>query len=242
MRLNAPPPGVVADECLRPDDSQHDVQHDAPPGGRDDRDGQDRAGDDSRGREARAVVLRCRDDGMIARWIGAPVRGQLTPLPPALLALAAVAMLGHLGLRDLPGILMLAPALVMLLAAPGSSHPHDGRLDWLVPAVLQGAQYIYITALGSASGVPAGVSFLLCAVIAVRYADLGARGSPVLLTKTGGERGGWLGWDGRMIACGLGGALGVAMFAYLALAAYLAVLVCGKMTTGYAVSREGDSR
>ncbi len=85
---------------------------------------------------------------MLARWFGRLVRGQLMPLPPALLALAAVAMLAHLGLRDLPGLLILAPAIIMLVAAPGASHDHGGRFDWLVPAVLQGAQYVYIAALG----------------------------------------------------------------------------------------------
>jgi len=198
-----------------------------------------------------ATVLRCRDDGAIARWFGRPVRGQLMPLPPALLALAAVAMLARLGLRDLPGLLILAPALIMLLAAPGSSHPHGGRLDWLVPAVLQGAQYTYIWALGTAAGVPGPVSFALCAVIAVHYADLGSAGSPALLVprrarpgpgRAAAERGGWLGWDGRMIVCGLGAAAGIAMFAYLALAAYLVVLICWKFLTSSHGVGEGDRR
>jgi hypothetical protein len=183
---------------------------------------------------ALAVIARCRDDGVISRWVGGLVRGQLTPLPPALVALTAVAVLAHLGLRDLPGFLTLAPPIMMLVAAPGSSHWHDGRLDWLVPAVLMGAQYIYIAALGFASGVPAAVTFLLAAAVAVRYADLGSPGSPP------SRRPEWLGWEGRMLVCGLGAAMGVAMFAYLALAAYLAVLLGSKVVTGYSGSREGD--
>ncbi len=43
-----------------------------------------------------------------------------------------------------------------------------------------------------------------------------------------------------MIACGLGAAMGITTFAYLALAAYLGVLICWKfMTNGL---REGDCR
>ncbi len=167
---------------------------------------------------ALAVIARCRDDGLISRWVGGLVRGQLTPLPPALVALAAVALLAHLGLRDLPGFLTLAPPLMMLVAAPGSSHSHDGRLDWLVPAVLLGAQYIYITALGFASGVPAAVTFLLAAVVA-DATIAGPRSPPAPRPPRRPE---WLGWEGRMLVCGLGAAVGVAMFAYLALAAYLA--------------------
>jgi Family of unknown function (DUF5941) len=201
------------------------------------------------------AVLRCRDDGAISRWFGRLAHGQLMPLPAALLALAAVATLAHLGLRDLPGLLILAPAIVMLVAAPGSSHPHGGRLDWLVPAVLQGAQYVYIAALGFAVGVPAPLTFALCAAIALRYADLGSAGSPALVARrrraAGAparpapgqpvrEQGSWLGWEGRMIACGLGAAMGIAMFAYAVLAAYVAGLACWKLVTCCLEFREGE--
>jgi hypothetical protein len=193
---------------------------------------------------ALATIVRCRDDGVISRWVGGLVRGQLTPLPPALIALTLVSVLAHLGLRDLPGFLILAPPIMMLVAAPGSSHWHDGQLDWLVPAVLMGAQYIYIAALGFASGVPVAVTFLLAAVVSVWYADLGSAASPrpggTGPAGTGFWRADRLGWEGRMLVCGLGAALGVAMLAYLALAAYLAVLLGWKVVTGYSGSREGD--
>jgi hypothetical protein len=235
---------------------------------------------DASERRTLAMIRRCRDDGVISIWFGKLARGQLMPLPPALLALVAVAMLARLGLHDLPGLLILAPAIVMLVAAPGASHRHDGRFDWLVPGVLQGAQYIYIAALGVASAVPVTVTFALCAVVALRYADLGSSGSPVAppwrstpryaaagpataqpattgsatagpVTKAGLpadaatgrlEPGAWLGWEGRMIVCGLGAAMGIATFAYLALAAYLGVLICWKVMTSSLVLREGDYR
>jgi hypothetical protein len=210
------------------------------------------AADEASGGGGLTEVLRCRDDGAIARWFGRLVRGQLMPLPAALLALAAVAMLAHLGLRDLPGILILAPAIVMLVAAPGSSHPHAGRFDWLVPAVLQGAQYIYIAALGVATGIPVVLTFVLCAAIALRYADLGAAGSPALARRrsaadrgaqpSAAQPGAWMGWEGRMIICGLGAAMGIAMFAYVALAAYVGGLICWKIITSSLGIREGDRR
>jgi hypothetical protein len=275
------------------------------PDGPDDDPDDDPDAADAAGGQPEAAVLRNRDDGALARWFGSLVRGQLMPLPAALLALAAVAMLAHLGLRDLPGLLILAPALVMLVAAPGASHRHDGRFDWLVPAVLQGAQYVYIGALGFAAGVPAAITFLLCAAVALHYADLGSAGSPILLAvrragspqvprrrrpaarrtaarsgrprrsfqerlgqrppagspggrqdaspdRPGGqsghgarsspmtELGMWMGWEGRMIAVGLGAAMGVAMFAYLALAGYLTWLVGAKIRASYLGLREGD--
>jgi len=188
-----------------------------------------------RPRRARDIGVRpitaCRDDGPVASALGRPIRGQLVPLPPALTGLAAASVLAVLGLRDLPGFLLFAPVVAMLLAAAGSSHPHDGRLDWIVPAVLQAGQYVYIAALGFATGVPAPVIFALCALIAVHYADLVGHAQQ----RTA------LGWDGRMIAVGLGAALGIAAFAYLLLAAYLVVLICREVTS-WPAATEGDRR
>ncbi|MGH3276392.1 MAG: DUF5941 domain-containing protein [Streptosporangiaceae bacterium] len=268
--------------------------------------GESKAGSPGDDRRRLAAVLRNRDDGTLSRWFGQLVRGQLMPLPPALLALVGVAMLARLGLRDLPGLLILAPAIVMLVAAPGASHRHDGRFDWLVPVVLQAAQYVYIAALGFAAGVPAPITFALCATIALHYADLGSLGSPVLRAvrragsprvtrqravsarrlsarparprrsfqrllgehrsgrerpgreQAGGEQprdrqragqrqataelGTWMGWEGRMIVVGLGAAMGVAMFAYLALAGYLGWLIWGKIGATYFRHQEGGAR
>ena len=89
---------------------------------------------------AQSKLVRLRDDGALARALGLLVQGNLMPLPPAILGLAAIAALAFLGLHGLPGALMIGPAVVMLLAAPGSAHPHAGRFDWLVPVLLLGAQ------------------------------------------------------------------------------------------------------
>jgi len=182
-------------------------------------------------RAARAILAR-RDDGLIATEIGLPVRGQLVPLPPALTGVAAVAVLAILGLRNLPGFLLLAPVVAMLLAAVGSSHPHDGRLDWLVPVLLQAGQFGYLAAIGAAAGVPATLIFTVCALTALHYADLAGHAS-------GGTA---VGWDGRMVAAGLGAALGMATFAYLLLAAYLCVLIWQEFMACWLPATEGDGR
>jgi hypothetical protein len=122
----------------------------------------------------------------------------------------------------------------MLLAAPGASHPHNGRFNWLVPALLQAGQYIYLASLGSASGVPAPVTFGLCAVTAIWQADLAfarARGTRLDIG---------LGWEGRMLFAGLGAAVGLAMLAYLVLTAYLGVLVCAEIrVSSQAIGEDG---
>jgi hypothetical protein len=200
----------------------------------------------------RLILLR--DDGMLARNLGALVRGNLLPLPPALLGLAATAVLAYLGLRSVPGILILSPCLIMLLAAFGSSNRHAGRLDWLVPAVLLGWQCLYLTTVGQAQGVPAPATFALCAVLLVRYADLASPGRAVIMAKrrrrnwtielTEGdrERGGTLGWEGRMLLMGAAAAAGIGTLAYVALSAYLGWLICTKVLTSCLALREGDHR
>ena len=195
------------------------------------------------------------------------MRGNLIPLPPALAGLVATAMLAALGLRDLPGFIALTPPVVMMLAAPGSSHPHDGRFDWLVPVLLALAQYVYLGALGFALAVPGPVIFSLCALTFLWYASITAEARGAAPAASGadaavagpaaasgaaeGERdpvasrpgpGPRIGWETRLFVVGLAATFGLATFGYLGLATYLGVLICRKVLIGYLVPREEDRR
>ena len=119
--------------------------------------------------QRRDVILALRDDGAVARRAGRLVQGNLIPLPPALAGLIATSMLAALGLHHLPGFIALTPPVVMMLAAPGSSHPHDGRFDWVVPALLAAAQFVYLGSLGFAVALPGPVVFAACAIVAIWY-------------------------------------------------------------------------
>jgi hypothetical protein len=203
-------------------------------------------GDPPSGRSS--LLVRLRDDGALARGTGALVRGNLLPLPPALLGLSAISALALLGLRGLPWPLMIAPAVVMLLAAPGSAHPHTGRFDWLVPALLFGAQILYLTAIGLGADVPEPVIFVLGAALLMRYADLACPGRPVMLARgrspafEAGERGTALGWEGRLLIAGLAAAMGLGTFAYLALTVYFGFLICAKVVTSFVARQEELTR
>jgi hypothetical protein len=200
----------------------------------------------------RLVLLR--DDGVLARNLGTLVRGNLLPLPPAVLGLVATAVLTYLGMQSVPGILIISPCLIMLLAAPGAGNRHTGRLDWLVPAVLFGWQCLYLTTVGQAQHVPAAATFALCAALTVRYADLACPGRPVILarpmrrnwtmdlTEGDRERGSALGWEGRMLLMGAAAAAGLGTLAYIALTAYLGMLIGAKVLTSCLGLREGDRR
>jgi hypothetical protein len=186
------------------------------------------------GRPASGIAA-CRDDGPAARLVGRLVHGQLTPLPPALAGLSAVALLAALGLGNLTGVLMLAPVAALLLAAPGAGHPHDGRLDWLAPVVLLAGQYIFLIALGLAGRVPGPVMFAMISVVALRHLDVARRAA---------QQAGWpaqptgLGWDGRIVLVGLAAVLGFVTFAYLALTAYLGWLLCRASVSGWLAVRQ----
>ncbi|HVB43227.1 MAG TPA: hypothetical protein VNF47_11040 [Streptosporangiaceae bacterium] len=187
------------------------------------------------------VVLASRDDGAVARWAGRLVQGNLAPLPPAVAAIIALTMLASLGMGKLPGVIALAPIMAMLLAAPGSSHPHDGRVDWLVPALLCAGQYLYLAALGFAWSVPGPVIFAACSLTAIWHASLA--GSAPAAAEAPADRkeqvariisrpADGIGWEARMFAVAIAGMLGLAAFGYLGVTAYLGVLIGRKAVAG----------
>ena len=179
--------------------------------------------DESTDRLRPADIAAARDDGPLARFAGSVVRGQLVPLPPAVAGLTATVLLATLGLHGLAGLVLLTPVAAMLLAAPGSAHPHDGPLDWLTPLVIQAGQYVYLAALGFAKGVPGPLVFALTGMVALRQVDAAYRARHPM---PAGEPRGGIGWEGRMLVAGVGTMLGVGTLSYLALTVYLLWLLC----------------
>jgi hypothetical protein len=163
-----------------------------------------------------------RGDGPLAYRIGGLVRGMLPPLPPLLVGLLVTGDLAALGLANLPGILVFTPVVAMLLAALGARHPHNGRLDWLVPPLLLSGETVFLAALGLGHHVWLPVIFALVAAVVVRHADIAYRarsGRGVRDDAFG------LGWDGRMVLAALAAEVGIVPLAYAALAAWLWLLV-----------------
>jgi hypothetical protein len=175
-------------------------------------------------------VAACRDDGPIARLAGALVHGQLVPLPPAVAGLIATVLLAALGLGSLDGWVLLTPVAAMLLAAPGSAHPHDGPVDWLAPVIIQAGQYVYLAALGFAIGVPGPVTFALIGLTGLRQLDVAYQARhPV--TPHGARLS--LGWEGRMLVAGFAAMVGLGTVGYLALIGYLGWLLAGDALAGW---------
>jgi hypothetical protein len=171
-----------------------------------------------------------RGDGPLARWIGVLVDGRLPPLPPLLAGLLVTGVLAALGLGNLPGILVLTPVEVMMLAALGAWHPHDGRLDWLVPALLLTGEGLYLAALGLPRHVAPWLVFALLAAVMARHLDLACRaraGRGLLDDRFG------LGWEGRMLVAGAAAVAGVVPLAYAVLAGYLWLLFGWDFLSGW---------
>lgn len=116
-----------------------------------------------------------RDDGPICLWLGNLVEGRLPPMPPAIVGVFVTSALAALGMGNLSGVLVLTPVEAMLLAGLGSCHPHDGRLDWLVPPLLQAGEYLFLATLAFTRLAPPPLVFALLAAVALRHLDVAYR-------------------------------------------------------------------
>jgi hypothetical protein len=164
-----------------------------------------------------------RDDGPICAVLGRLAQGQLPPLPGVVVAAFVTAVLAIAGLGSQPSVALFAPVAALLLTGPAATHPHDGRLDWLVPAVIRAIEYGYLAVVGFATGVPEPLIYTLIAVLAYHHYDTVYRTRQRLWPPEWVSRAG-LGWDGRMLVVAAAGLAGVPPFAYVVLAAYLGVL------------------
>jgi hypothetical protein len=181
-------------------------------------------------------VAAYRDDGPLSLWLGRLVQGRLPPLPPALVGVFVAAALAALGLGNLSGVLVLTPVEAMLLAGLGSGHPHDGRLDWLVPPLLQAGEYLFIAALAFTRLVAPPVVFALVAAVVLHHLDVAYRARHHIAWPGADNRRGdiaGLGWELRMLVVGLSAAFGVVPIVCAVLAGYLWLLVIRDFLTGW---------
>ncbi|MGC4877688.1 DUF5941 domain-containing protein [Micromonospora sp. DT43] len=165
-----------------------------------------------------------RDDGPLARRM--PVVRPMGPLTLAVLAALGPAVLLVAALvGDAPdGLRWAVPValLVLLAGGLGAGAAHNGPLDWLVPAALRAAEYLFAIAVGVVGGAPGWLIFGYVFVLTVHHYDLTARlekrqTAPPLHAAT-------LGWDGRSALLALAAIAGVLSIGMATLGAYLLVV------------------
>jgi hypothetical protein len=164
-----------------------------------------------------------RDDGPICTGLGRLAQGQLPPLPGVLIAVLITVVLLVTGGGEQSGPALFAPVTVLLLTGPASTHPHNGRLDWLVPPLIRAIEYGYLAVLGFAHGLSAPLIYTLIAVLAYHHYDTVYRTRQKLWPQEWVFTAG-LGWEGRMLIVAAAGLVGVLPLAYAVLAGYLGVL------------------
>lgn len=169
--------------------------------------------------EAPRRLLVYRDDGPIARAIGA-VLGRVARVPPAALVVAGalplfvVIALEGAGTSDVAVGAVLAWLIVVAGASAG--RVDAGRFRWVATPVLRAAEYsalVWMGAIAGDHGVPA--AFALLSALAFRHYDLVYR-----LRHRGAEPPAWVGalgggWAGRLIVAYVllpAGVLPTAMF------------------------------
>lgn len=185
----------------------------------------------------RGPVVAHRDDGGIAKAMGAVVAGQLPPLPPAVAGAFVTGVLLAVGVAESAALAIFTPIVTVLLIGPGSSHAHDGRLDWLVPPILRLVEYGFVVSVGFAWSVPAPVVFALLAAVLFHHYDLVQRVRrrvypPPWLATAG------LGWEGRMLLVAFAALAEAVTACFVLLAGYLWCLFLWESVTCWAAVAE----
>jgi hypothetical protein len=152
----------------------------------------------------RPTLALYKDDGPLARAIGALLRPIGRKMPHSLLVVAAAApmlvLMAAKGAAADHAVAGIAIAwLVLVAGTTGGQEPTD-RLRWAVPPVIRLAEYaglLWIGAMGGESSEPA--AFTLICVLAFRHYDVVYR-----LRHQGVAPPAWvgdlaLGWDGRLV-------------------------------------------
>jgi hypothetical protein len=145
----------------------------------------------------------CRDDGPLARALGAAL-GPVVRLPAIVLLLAgAVPLLVVLAVERADASDVLTGAALgwfVLAAGVSRGRPHTGNMRWAVPPLLRMAEYAALLWLGAlAGGSGPAAAFALIAVLAFHHYDLFYR--PRFLGNWTPRRVGDLagGWEGRIV-------------------------------------------
>nr|WP_301547867.1 DUF5941 domain-containing protein [Micromonospora sp. C95] len=131
------------------------------------------------------------------------------------------------------GVAVPVALLVLLAGAAGARAAHNGPLDWLVPAALRAAEFLFAIAVGLIGGAPLWLIFGYLFVLTLHHYDLVARlekrqPAPPLHAATGG-------WEGRSVVLALAAIAGIVSIGLATLGSYLLVLFVASVVLAWFV-------
>jgi hypothetical protein len=187
---------------------------------------------------ARTPLERYRDDGPLARLLGATV-GRVAPLPPLPLGLIGaaglLAIVAAEGDAASDGTVAAAIAWFVLWAGVSSGRPHTDRFAWALPGLIRVGEYGGLIWIGATVGESAlAGAFALIASLAFRHYDLVYRSR-----FQGRPPAAWLdvatgGWDGRLVVVTVLLAAGALPAGLFVLAVVLAVVLVSECVVSWA--------
>ncbi|MBB2912128.1 hypothetical protein FHS43_003408 [Streptosporangium becharense] len=179
-----------------------------------------------------ARLLAYRDDGPLVMALRGKLGPGLPPVPAALAALLAIVAIAAAGILT-NGPVLLVPVLVMVvLVLPTAPRSHLGKLDWLVPPLIRGTEFLTIILVGLAADAPRWLLFVLLYVIGYHTYDTVYRTRQSIWPAPWVFQAG-LGWELRLLLIGAGAALGVLTWVLAALTLYLGVLFAVESVTSW---------
>ncbi|HUR03698.1 MAG TPA: DUF5941 domain-containing protein [Nonomuraea sp.] len=188
--------------------------------------------DEERRRIQTARLLAYRDDGPLVHALAGRIGKGIPPVPATLIALLAVVVVTITGVLKPGPILLVPPLIVLLLVLPTAPRDHLGRLDWLTPPLLRGAEFLTIIAVGLAADVPKWLLFVLVYVVGYHTYDTVYRTRQSIWPPAWVFHAG-LGWELRLLIIGVGAALGWLTPVLAVLTAYLFVLFAVESVTSW---------
>ncbi|MGW4468723.1 DUF5941 domain-containing protein [Nonomuraea sp. NPDC004354] len=183
--------------------------------------------DEERRRIQTARLLAYRDDGPLVHALASRLGKGLPPVPTLLVALLATIGLAVAGLSPLISV-----AVMIVLVLPTGARDHLGRLDWLVPPLLRGTEFLVVILVGLAYDAPKWLLFVLLYVVGYHTYDTVYRTRQSIWPPTWVFMAG-LGWEVRLLIIAAGAALGVLTPVLYVLTAYLFVLFAVESVTSW---------
>jgi Family of unknown function (DUF5941) len=195
--------------------------------------------------ERPSALLVYRDDGPVARALGAAVAPRIRRVPAVLPALAAIvpmlvaiAIAGADASNLAAGIVL---AWLVIVAGLSCGASHSDRMAWAVPPTVRLGEYVallWIATLDDVASQPAAFA-LLCA-LAFRAYDLVYRLRHQASTPATWVNALSLGWEGRVILAFVLLAAGALPAGYFVWAAIVAVVFVGEATVSWMAHARGQ--